>query len=337
MRAISAEALSAQPLTREWRPSYPLDLRRSLGHLARGKGDPTQRLADGALWRTAPTPDGPGTLRLRRTTGKPAGTSDHAGPSASPPRCDTIVADAWGPGGPWLLEHLPSLLCADDDVSDFGGVLDAAPHPVLAEAWRTCGNGLRFPATRLLFDQVSVAVLEQKVTGIEARRSWRELVWRFGSPAPGPAPQGMAVAPYPADWLAIPDWEWHKAGVDLSRRRAIRAAATVAARLDQLVWGEVAEVVRILCTLPGIGPWTAAEAVQRAMSGADVVSVGDFHLPNVVGWALVGRKLDDAGMLEVLAPYAPHRARAVRLVEVGPAVRPPRRGPRFSPRDYRTF
>ncbi len=99
----------------------------------------------------------------------------------------------------------------------------------------------------------------------------------------------------------------------------------------------MANAVRVLCTLPGIGPWTAAEAVQRAMSGADAVSVGDYHLPNVVGWALVGRKLDDAGMLEVLAPYAPHRARAIRLTEVGPAPRPPKRGPRFSPRDYRAF
>lgn len=248
-----------------------------------------------------------------------------------------MSADAWGPGAAWLVEHLPSLLCADDVVDSFMDVLDAAPHPVLSEAWRRCGGGLRFPATRLLFDQVSVAVLEQKVTGIEARRSWRELVWRFGSPAPGPVPAGMAVAPYPADWLAIPDWEWHKAGVDVSRRRAIRAAATVAVRLDQLVDGSVAEAVRVLCSLPGIGPWTAAEAVQRAMSGADAVSVGDFHLPNVVGWALVGRTLDDAGMLEVLAPYAPHRARAVRLVELGPAPRPPKRGPRFSPRDYRRF
>ncbi|GAA0226583.1 DNA-3-methyladenine glycosylase 2 family protein [Cryptosporangium japonicum] len=317
MRAISAEAVPTTALTREWSPSYPLDIRRSLGHLARGKGDPTHRLVDGALWRTAPTPEGPGTIRLRRT--------------------DRVVAEAWGPGAAWLLEHLPALLCADDVVDDFAELLTAAPHPVLSEAWRLCGGGLRFPATRLLFDQVSVAVLEQKVTGIEARRSWRELVWRFGSPAPGPAPAGMAVAPYPADWLAIPDWEWHKAGVDLNRRRAIRAAATVAARLDQLASGSVSEAVRILCTLPGIGPWTAAEAVQRAMSGADVVSVGDFHLPNVVGWALVGRRLDDAGMLEVLAPYAPHRARAVRLTEVGPAVRPPKRGPRFSPRDYRAF
>ena len=301
----------------EWQPDYPLDLRRSLRHLGRGSGDPTHRhTAEGAIWRTAPTPDGPGTLRIRRGTDQ------------------NIFADAWGPGATWLLERVPDLLGASDEVAGFAELIS---DPVLVDAWRRCGGGLRFPATRLLFDQVSVAVLEQKVTGIEARRSWRELVWRFGSPAPGPAPAGMGVAPYPADWLAIPDWEWHKAGVDLNRRRAIRAAATVATRLDQLVAGSVSDAVRILQTLPGIGPWTAAEAVQRAMSGADVPSVGDYHLPKVVGFALAGRALDDIGMLEVLAPYAPHRARVIRLVEVGDAPRPPRRGPRFSPRDYRAL
>jgi 3-methyladenine DNA glycosylase/8-oxoguanine DNA glycosylase len=205
---------------------------------------------------------------------------------------------------------------------------------VVAEAWRRLGGGLRFPATRLVFDQVSACVLEQKVTGTEARRSWRELVRRFGAAAPGPAPAGMAVAPYPADWLAIPDWEWHRAGVDSARRRAVRAAATVAGRLDEVAAGPVDAVTARLRSLPGIGVWTAAEVAQRAASGADAVSVGDLHLPSLVGYALTGRPTDDAGMLALLAPYAPQRARAVRLLELT-ARMPPRRAPRFSPRDYR--
>jgi 3-methyladenine DNA glycosylase/8-oxoguanine DNA glycosylase len=309
---ISADLLVQE---RRWRPSYPLDLRRTLGHLGRGKGDPTHRHeADGSVWRTAPTPDGPGTLMLRRSAD------------------GWVAAQAWGTGADWLLDRLPDLLGAADETEGF----PAHAHPVIADAWRRCGEGLRFPATRLIFDQVSVAVLEQKVTGIEARRSWRELVWRFGTAAPGPAPAGMAVAPYPDAWLAIPDWEWHRAGVDLNRRRAIRAAATVAARLDEVAGGPVEAAVRRLRSLPGIGVWTAAEVAQRAMSGADAVSVGDYHLPSVVGWALVGKKLDDAGMLDVLIPFAPHRARAVRLTEFSGA-KPPRRGPRFAPRDYRSF
>jgi hypothetical protein len=64
------------------------------------------------------------------------------------------------------------------------------------------------------------------------------------------------------------------------------------------------------------------------------VSFGDFHVPTVVGWALVGRPLDDEGMAQVLAPYAPQRQRAVRLLEATGAPRP-RFGPRLSPSDHR--
>ena len=56
----------------------------------------------------------------------------------------------------------------------------------------------------------------------------------------------------------------------------------------------------------------------------------------LVGWALLGRPIDDAGMLAVLAPYAPQRARAVRYVELS-GFRKPRFGPRYSPRDYRAM
>jgi hypothetical protein len=54
----------------------------------------------------------------------------------------------------------------------------------------------------------------------------------------------------------------------------------------------------------------------------------------MVGWALIGRKVDDAGMLELLEPYAGHRYRAVRMIELA-GVFPPRRAPRLALRDYR--
>jgi 3-methyladenine DNA glycosylase/8-oxoguanine DNA glycosylase len=132
----------------------------------------------------------------------------------------------------------------------------------------------------------------------------------------------------------IPVWEWHRAGVDGARLRAIQAAAVVADRIEESARMSPADAMRRLTALPGIGPWTAAEVVQRALGAPDEVSVGDYHLPSVVGWSLVGQRLDDAGMLAVLAPYAPHRQRAVRFV-VAAGLGPPRRGPRFAGRDYR--
>jgi 3-methyladenine DNA glycosylase/8-oxoguanine DNA glycosylase len=146
----------------------------------------------------------------------------------------------------------------------------------------------------------------------------------------------MRVPPTPVQIRAVPDWEWHRAGVDNARRRAILASAAVAHRLEAAAELGGTEGRELLRRVPGIGVWTAAEVAQRAWGDADAVSFGDFHIPTVVGWALLGRPIDDAEMLKVLAPYAPQRQRAVRYVEVS-GFRRPRFGPRFSPRDYRAM
>jgi 3-methyladenine DNA glycosylase/8-oxoguanine DNA glycosylase len=306
---------TAEPMTRRWRPDYSLDLLDLLVPLRRGKGDPTLR-ADterGIWWRASTSPGGPATLALRRC---PDGT---------------VLADAWGPGAQWALDGVPALLGAEDDDCGF-----VAHHPLVAQA-RAGRPGLRLGATGRVWDTLLPAVLEQKVTGTEARRSWRELCWRFGTRAPGP--DGMPklwLPPTPEAVRAIPDWEWHRAGVDSARRRALLAAATVAHRLEGAVALGGTAGRELLRRAPGIGVWTAAEVAQRAWGDPDAVSVGDFHIPSLVGWALVGRPLDDAGMLAVLAPYAPQRQRAVRYVEAS-GFRRPRFGPRYSPRDYRAL
>lgn len=90
-----------------------------------------------------------------------------------------------------------------------------------------------------------------------------------------------------------------------------------------------------LQAIPGIGPWTAAETLQRSNGAADAVTVGDLHLPGTVGWALAReRDADDARMLELLEPYAGQRHRACRLVLLSGLTRP-RRAPRLSVNDIR--
>ena len=304
---------SAEPaaVERTWVPAGPLDLLRTLGPLQRGGGDPTHRLVAGEVWRTVPTPDGAATLRL-----------------AVQAAAGVVQAAAWGPGTAWALEAVPDLLGARDSAAGF-----EPRHPLLATVHRR-HPGVRICRTGLVFDQVVPAVLEQKVTGVEARRSWRQLVLRFGDPPPGPAPAGMRVTPAPRAWLDLPDWEWHLAGVDSQRRRTIRAAASVAGRLDECASMTEADAARRLTAVPGIGRWTAAEVAQRSLGDADAVSVGDYHVPALVGWALTGAPLDDDGMLALLEPYRPHRHRVVRLIEMS-GFRKPRFGPRMTIRDYR--
>ena len=303
-------AVHSQTGNTVWSPRRPVDIRATLGPLVRGRGDPTNRITtDGRFWRTCRTPAGPATLALQQKAG-------------------TVHASAWGVGAEWAIASVPDLLGARDDVSTF-----APAHPLLREV-SAAHPGMRVPRTGLVFESLVPAVLEQKVTGIEARRSWRELLWRFGDPAPGPAPKGMRVPPNPFTWSRIPSWEWHRAGVDGKRSATVVQAARVAGRLEETVTMSSADALDRLRAVPGVGVWTAAETAQRALGDADAVSVGDLHIPRLVGWALAGRPVDDDGMLELLAPYAPHRHRVVRLVEMSGA-RSPRFAPRYAPSDFR--
>jgi 3-methyladenine DNA glycosylase/8-oxoguanine DNA glycosylase len=223
------------------------------------------------------------------------------------------------------------LLGAHDDWSS----LDVSSMPLLDRV-RRARPGMRLVSTGLVLDSLVPAVLEQKVTGQEAWRSWLQLVRRFGTPAPGPV-ERLRVPPTARALLDIPTWDWHLIGVDLRRQRTIRAAATVAARLEECVMlGSHAALAR-LRHVPGVGAWTAAETVQRALGDPDAVSVGDYHLPNVVVHLFTGRaRGTDQEMLELLAPWAGQRQRVMRLVEAA-GIGAPRFGPRFAYPDIRAI
>ncbi len=329
-RTDSAGVLSAElsgALTLCWQPPFPLDLVRTLAVHRRGGGDPAFRIdASGAVWRTSLTPEGPATVRLSMASvGTLAGAAqDRAG------RAPTVHAAGWGPGAAWLIASVPALLGGEDDRTGF----DPA-HPLLRDLFLRY-HGVRISRSGRVFEALVPAVLEQKVVGAEARRAWRMLLLTFGEPAPGPVPAGMRVCPSPDVWRRIPSWEWHRAGVEAVRARTVIGAARVAARLEEITAMAPAGADRRLRTLPGIGPWSSAEVRQRACGDPDAVSVGDYHLPGAVGWALAGRKVGDAGMLELLAPYAGHRHRVARLIELS-GIAPPRRAPRRAVRDYRSF
>ncbi|MFJ4826112.1 DNA-3-methyladenine glycosylase family protein [Streptomyces bacillaris] len=303
-----AEGCTEPPLTREWTPSGPLDLRLVLGPLRRGPADPTFRMTpDGAFWRATRTPEGPGTLRVAA-------------------RGDRVGAEAWGPGAEWLLAGLPALLGADDDPDAF------TPHHHLLAVTGRRRPGLRLLRTGLVMESLIPSVLEQKVTTDEAYRAWRLLVRRYGTPAPGPTTTlGLHVMPDARTWAMIPSWEWHKAGVDTKRSSTILRAVRVAPRLEEASSMPFPEAKARLELIPGIGPWTSAETLQRSNGAPDAVTVGDYHLPAIVGHALAdNRHATDEEMLNLLTPYEGQRHRATRLILLSGRI-PERRGPRMTP------
>ena len=77
---------------------------------------------------------------------------------------------------------------------------------------------------------------------------------------------------------------------------------------------------------------------SRALGDADALPIGDYHLPALAGMALGdGEKLPEAAVEEFFEPWRPHRFRVVRLLELSPSVRIPRRGPRLARQDHRGY
>ena len=290
-------------------PRRALDLAATMAPHRRGSGDPTFRVDAAGLWRVQRTPLGPATLLLRQNA-------------------DGVVdVRAWGTGAEWSIGRVPALLGRDDDWSG----LDLGAHPALAEVRRRA-PGVRLGSSGLVFEALLPAIIEQKVTVVEAHRAWYRLIRRFGESAPGPVPDGMMVSPGPERWRLVPSWEWHRAGVDPRRSRTAVTVAAVAASLDRPV--DAVEAARRLQSLPGVGRWTAAEVTQRSHGDPDSVSVGDYHLAAQVGWALTGSPVDDDGMLELLEPFLGHRHRVVRLI-LASGYRAPRHGPKMTIQDHR--
>jgi 3-methyladenine DNA glycosylase/8-oxoguanine DNA glycosylase len=265
----------------------------------RGPGDPCFQIVDGAIWRTSLQRSGPVTARIVR-----AGV-------------DTVECQAWGDGAEEFVGNVPALLGAADDDADF-----RPQHPIIAAAKAKVPH-LRLGRTGRVLEAMIPAVIEQRVQGVEAFRSWRLLVTRFGTPAPGPAPDGMRVPPAADVWRRIPSWEFHRANVDPGRMRTLVGCAQRADALERQTDRQA------FTALPGVGIWTAAETAQRALGDADALSVGDYHLASMIGWTLLGHPIDDAAMEELLEPLRPHRYRAVRLLEVSGLATLPRRGPRL--------
>ena len=270
-----------------------------LGPLRRGTADPCFQVDGSTVWLSGLAPE-PFTARLE----------------------PGVTGTFWGPGARWAADHLPQWLGAGDDTNGF-----SCGHPLVARQWRRYEPIWRVPRTLLTWQIAVAAVLEQRVTGVEARRGWRGLVREHGQPAPGP--HELRVPPTPEQLLAVPSWDWRRYEVDRQRVVTLRELARSAHVLDRAAALPPAEARDSLRPLPGIGVWTAAEISARAFGDADSVSFGDYHLARNVTFALTGREDGtDDDMAALLEPYSGHRHRVVRMIELA-GVAPPRRGPRM--------
>ena len=262
----------------------------------------------GEVWWVAASPVGAASLRI---------VADGA----------RITGEAWGPGSEWALDRLDDLCGVHDELSGFvpGNGLVAQLHRRHA--------GLRMGRTCQVFAALLPVILGQRVTSDAARRSYRSISRTFGTTAPGPV---EAWVPPSAEVVAGLDSPvLHPHGVERARADVIIEAARRARRLEEAVAMVPDEAYRRLTAVRGIGPWTAGHVMGQALGDADSVPIGDFHLPNMVAWALAGEpRADDTRMLELLEPYRPHRRRVVVLLKLAkitaPAFAPRRAVPDFT-------
>ena len=201
-------------------------------------------------------------------------------------------------------------------------------------------DGLRLPRTERVVEALVPAILSQKVTGFEAKRRYRQLVERWGEPAPGPG--GLQLLPRSDVIAELGYYDLHVIGVEKQRADTLQRACAHATASRRPANGAPGTLRDRLQAIPGIGPWTVGRGRPASRYGdADAVSVGDFHLKHLVAWALAGepRGTDDR-MLELLEPFAGHRGRVCLLIETSghqraalraapahPADRPPVAGP----------
>lgn len=303
--------VSAMTATRRLPTPEGYHLAGSVRSLVVGSHDPCARFVDGEFFWATRTADGPAVLRL---------AADGA----------DLVATGYGPGAAAVVDRADFIAGLRDDTADFAVL--AAQHPVVARLARH-HRGVRFPATGQIFRPLLRAILEQKVTSTEAHRAYRAIIRHFGEPAPGPVP--LLLPPEPERVAAAAYWVFHPFGVEQRRTQTLLRAAVQAARLERCA--DAADATRRLTAIPGIGSWTAAETIRIAYGDPDAVSVGDYHIPNTVAWALAGEpRGSDARMLELLEPYRGHRGRVCGLLAAG-GIMAPRFGPRMPIRSFARF
>jgi 3-methyladenine DNA glycosylase/8-oxoguanine DNA glycosylase len=284
----------------------PLDLVRTVGPLI-GPSPVLGFVTAREAWRTSITPGGPVTLHLQVSEG-------------------SVEAEAWGEGGEWALHQVPDLLGFGDDPAAFKPDL-----PFLRDLHMRA-EGMRFGATLSVFEVLVPTILGQKVTTRESHRGYRLLVDAYGEPAPGPG--RLRLPPAPQALAELPYHDFHPFGIERKRADIIRRVASRAERLEEIVGMSQDDAVRRLMAFDGIGPWTAAFVMATARGDADAVAVGDYHLPNMVAWALAGESRgDDTRMLELLEPYRGHRGRVIRLLKQA-GIHAPKYGPRSTIRSF---
>ncbi|MFK8023583.1 MAG: DNA-3-methyladenine glycosylase [Ilumatobacter sp.] len=293
-----------------------IDLANTLQVIGIYGADPTFRKGPGRFAKAVLTPDGPGELELRWA------------------RDGAVDAEAWGAGADWLVDRAPHWVGLTDDIDGFDPSLNAR----VEHLWRQ-HSGLRLAACGVIWQELVLVLLGQRVTTEEAAKSFRRLCLTWGEPSPGP--NELTLPPEPSAIASLSYVDLHRINVERRRAEAILLAARRANRLEEAAAMPVADAITRLSALPGLGAWTATATVIASHGAPDTVLLRDYGMPTLVNYAFTGDAThldpDDGGdevMLAHLEPWRGHRQRIIRLLFAA-GITAPRRGARQRNPDIR--
>lgn len=194
--------------------------------------------------------------------------------------------------------------------------------PRLAETIRA-RPGLRVPGSWDPFELAMRAVLGQQVTVAAARKLAGKLVALCGKPMPQTArafpglthtfPSAKQVAAADLSGLGMPG----------ARIRTLAAVAKAAVSEHDLFSTaiDLESAVARLCTLPGVGEWTAQYIALRALHEPDAFPASDVGLLRAMDRALAKRATADE-LLDIAKAWRPWRAYAAQHLWTADATAP---------------
>ncbi|MBD9678877.1 DNA-3-methyladenine glycosylase 2 family protein [Pseudomonas sp. PDM18] len=184
-----------------------------------------------------------------------------------------------------LTARVRKMFDLDSDPAPIAGHLgeDAVLGPLLLQA-----PGLRLPTAFDPFEQAVRAIVGQQVTVKAAVTIVGRLVQRLGETLPGevegqptrlfPTPEALAEADLAG--IGMPG----KRVETLQRFSAACASGALALHVDD----GAEDLVKRLCALPGIGPWTAEYVALRAFGDPDAFPAADLGLLKSPVWGADG-------------------------------------------------
>jgi 3-methyladenine DNA glycosylase/8-oxoguanine DNA glycosylase len=186
---------------------------------------------------------------------------------------------AWGADAPTARRAVRTIFSLDDPLGEFYRAVRA--EPVLRGAARRF-RGLRLPRDGSLFESLVHAVIGQQLSVAVASTMESRLVSAAGATVRA-GRIDVPFLPGPRRYLALPPEALDTIGLSRAKRTALdgiarQALAGAFDRPEEFRSGPREPAIERLDALPGVGRWTAENALLRGVGRRDLFLAGDLGI-----------------------------------------------------------